>query len=529
MKRQTPRFLPFVLLVFATALVGACGQSSSPTAPSMVTGASPLAPASSSGATVVGQVTGTSSTSSSSTSKLTPQSSSGLTVTVVGTGISTTVDGSGNFTLSNVPPGDATLQFTGQGTNATVAISGLAAGQQIQITVTVNGSSASIDSESGGGGNSTTELEGLIQSIDTTAGTFVVNGTTVSVSSTTSITHGSTTLQLSDLQVGWRVHVKGTTQNGVLAATSITVQDQQPAPPETTNLNGTLAAAPTGTCPSVTFTLNGTTVTTSSATQFSGGTCSDLAAGVKVEVNGTQATGSTTVTATSVSMEIPETEISGTLAVAPTGACPSVTFTVNGTTVTTSSSTQFSGGTCTDLVVGAKVEVTGTTSGGTVAATKISIEKPEPVDLSGTLAAAPTGACPAVTFTLGSSTVTTSSATEFSGGTCTDLVVGAKVEVTGTPSGGIVTATKVSIEKPEAQDVSGTLAAAPSGACPDVTFTVSSTTVTTSSSTTFQGGACTTLAAGTKVEATGPETGTNMTATKVSIESQSGGSGGDGI
>ncbi len=88
-------------------------------------------------------------------------------------------------------------------------------------------------------------------------------------------------------------------------------------------------------------------------------------------------------------------------------------------------------------------------SGSTLTATKVSIEQPETqeTEVKGTLAAAPTGTCPAVTFTVGSSTVTTSAATTFEGGACTDLAAGVKVEAQGTASGSTVTATKVSIEQ----------------------------------------------------------------------------------
>ncbi|MDE3155120.1 MAG: hypothetical protein KGN76_08450 [Acidobacteriota bacterium] len=380
-------------------------------------------------------------------------------MSVSGTNLSTTVDGSGQFTLNNVPAGDVTLQFTGPNTNASVTISGVASGQQLQITVTVSGSSASLDSEHGGGNNSSVQLEGLIGSIDLTARTIVVNGTTVSVPATASITHGSTTLQLSDLQVGQRVHVKGTNQSGTVVATQVMLQDQSPAPPTTqqADVSGTLAAAPTGTCPAVTFTVGSDTVTTTASTVFKGGTCADLAAGVKVDVKGTTSSGSTssvttsgtTITATQVSMDLPqpqETSVKGAIAAAPTGTCPAVTFSVAGSTVTTTASTSFQGGTCATLAAGTEVQVDGTVSGSTITATKVSIET-ETTQVQGTLTAAPTGTCPAVSFVVGASTVTTSASTTFQGGACSDLAAGVKVSAQGTASGSTLAATTVSIQK----------------------------------------------------------------------------------
>ncbi len=95
-----------------------------------------------------------------------------------------------------------------------------------------------------------------------------------------------------------------------------------------------------------------------------------------------------------------------------------MTFTIGATTVTTTASTVFSGGTCSDLAVGVKVDVKGTTtssssgvssSPSSMTATQVSIEQPETQtrDVKGTLSAAPSGVCPAVTFTVGSDTVTT--------------------------------------------------------------------------------------------------------------------------
>jgi len=61
-----------------------------------------------------------------------------VTVTVVGTGASTTIDGSGSFTLDNVPPGSVQLRFQGRGADATLTVSGIEANDHISIAVTLN-------------------------------------------------------------------------------------------------------------------------------------------------------------------------------------------------------------------------------------------------------------------------------------------------------------------------------------------------------------------------------------------------------
>src|ERR1044071_7529812 len=77
-------------------------------------------------------------------------SSSTVTVTIEGTNVSTTVDGSGNFTLTNVPAGTVQLHFQGRGADAMLTISGVEADDNLQITVTLNGHDARLDSRSGG-------------------------------------------------------------------------------------------------------------------------------------------------------------------------------------------------------------------------------------------------------------------------------------------------------------------------------------------------------------------------------------------
>jgi len=55
--------------------------------------------------------------------------------------------------------------------------------------------------------------------------------------------------------------------------------------------------------------------------------------------------------------------------------CPVLTFSVNGVTVSTDGTTQFSGGLCTQLLNNMKVEVKGASqTGGPVKATKVKIE-----------------------------------------------------------------------------------------------------------------------------------------------------------
>src|SRR6185312_7370604 len=163
MTRRPSRSFAWPLAAAVVLLAACAGQNASPTAPSTVAGAS------ASGVTILGQVA-----SGSSTAVRAASTGSGLTVLVAGTTLSTSVQGNGQFTLENVPPGDVSLQFTGPGTDATLTLSGLSAGQQVHITVTVSGSNASMDTEDDQTeGSSARELEGLISSIDVASSQIV--------------------------------------------------------------------------------------------------------------------------------------------------------------------------------------------------------------------------------------------------------------------------------------------------------------------------------------------------------------------
>src|SRR5262245_61881655 len=123
----------------------ACSDSSSsltPTGPSGRGG-------SSSGAVITGRVSGSSLTAATaaSTDVIAPRAGTSLRVSIAGTNISTEVDGRGQFTLTGVPPGTVTINFTGSGVSASITLTGVTADQQISLEVRLNGSNARIESE----------------------------------------------------------------------------------------------------------------------------------------------------------------------------------------------------------------------------------------------------------------------------------------------------------------------------------------------------------------------------------------------
>jgi hypothetical protein len=109
--------------------------------------------------------------------------------------------------------------------------------------------------------------------------------------------------------------------------------------------------------------------------------------------------------------------------------------------------------TCAQIQVNDRVEVHGARSGSTVSATDVNVEtehgiEAEPGDdhgndgniggeaeATGTVSgAAANHACPAFTFSVGSTTVTTTATTRFEDTSCAGIVNGARVEVKGTRS-----------------------------------------------------------------------------------------------
>jgi hypothetical protein len=366
--------LAFAALVAASVAAAGCGSGGadlSPVSPTSV--ASP-----SSGATITGRVNGGSGLASSTLGASGP-----MTVSVVGSGQSASVDTVGRFTLTGVPPGSVQLQFTGPGVNATVAVT-VAQNEQVQIAVTVNGSGATVESQQHTGSDRKSEIEGRITTLDATARTLRVSGALVAVVPTTVIRHGGTTFQFTDLAVGDQVHVRASMVGDVLTASEIRRQnDGRNGMAEVTGAVSGL----TGTCPALTFTVRNTRVTTNGTTFFDDG-CADVQNGTTVEVKGVRESGNAIV-AVKVEREDgnddddddddeedddqDEAEVQGLVA-GLTGTCPSVTFTVGTTRVTTSSSTRFDDS-CAQVLNTANVEVKGARqSDGSVLARRVEID-----------------------------------------------------------------------------------------------------------------------------------------------------------
>ncbi len=371
------------VVVLLTILASACGsQLSSPLSPTSLAPA--VAPATS-GATLVGNVR------LAATAPAVGSASDPLKVQVVGTQLEAVVNAAGQFTLGNVPPGQVTLRFTGGGVDALVTISQVGAGETITITVVVLGSSAVVESEvrQGSAGSSEEQIEGRIEALPpaVAAGTLVVAGRTITTDTSTIIRQGDATRSFADLAVGQRVHVKGQTSQAAFLARVIEIQNTQTDLP--VNLNGIVQNL-TGSELAFQFTIDGRTVTGDAQTEFFGdgnrtASFADLKNGVRVEVKGQYRQDGSTATVYAVRIKVnaanddsnrlpgSSTKIEGTVG-ALSGTCPNLSFRVNGTPVTTTASTTFSGGGCSAVKNGVKVEVEGARqTDGAVLASKVEV------------------------------------------------------------------------------------------------------------------------------------------------------------
>ena len=333
-----------------------------------------------------------------------------LTVSIVGSSVSTPVDASGHFTLEDVQPGSVQLRFTGPGVDALLDIGPVQAGQVITVDVTVNGSDATLESPPDSGEDA--HLEGALTSLGGACPnvTFRVNGTLIHTSAATIFDDGG----CAALDNGDRVRVDGVQQpDGSVQATEVEVDepaddgsDDDPpggdAPDDGDEDDGEVHPEGTvtslgGACPNVTFRVDGTPIRTSAATMFDDGGCAALENGDRVRIDGVQQPDGS-VQATEVEVDEPaddgsdddppggdapddgdeddgEVHPEGTVT-SLGGACPNVTFRVDGTPIRTSAATMFDDGGCAALENGDHVRVDGHQQpDGSVQATEVEVDE----------------------------------------------------------------------------------------------------------------------------------------------------------
>jgi len=147
------------------------------------------------------------------------------------------------------------------------------------------------------GQDESASIQGVLTAIGGTKPllTLTVGGTTVRTSSTTEVQRRGDVQTLDTLKVGQTLHVIGVRQaDGSLDARRIQIDDDQAG--GEFEIQGSLGGLK-GTCPALTFSVNGFSITTNSATVFDGAACSALKSGDGITVNGIkQADGSVLAT-----------------------------------------------------------------------------------------------------------------------------------------------------------------------------------------------------------------------------------------
>jgi hypothetical protein len=235
-QRIPPTALVAILLLTGLFFSATCKESSS----------SPTAPGS---AMVTGVVVSGDEASGPQGSAL-----AGVTVRVTRTGQSTQTDGDGNFNLSSVPAGSQEFEFSRADLNArgTVSVTGASMAvtasifRKSTVLVTLRGNAGLTPAPHG---NAVEEIEGIVTAnsggkltvFDQRLGSVVAN-----VTGTTTIRKGGTSMLLSQILIGMRVHVKALIEtNGSLTALEIIVQDENTKTQTPSTPTATRTATPT--------------------------------------------------------------------------------------------------------------------------------------------------------------------------------------------------------------------------------------------------------------------------------------------
>ena len=279
--------------VIAVACSGHETPSPSTPSPSATSPSANPAPASG-GATIAGTVVG--GVGASAFTAL----ASGMTVSVVGTTITSSVDGAGRFGLEHVPAGHVDLRFSGPTADARLGLDNVAEHEEIRMTVRVNGASVEVEDNHRDKPDDRVEIEGRVADVNAAARTLRVGATVVSVPAGIRIHHGATTLQLSQIVVGDRVHVQGAKNGSGVTAQDVEVENEHQGDDQgggqdqgddkgagEAEVSGTIAGK-SGACPTLSFSVASKPIVTNATTQYRETTCGTLANGDRVEVEGTK-------------------------------------------------------------------------------------------------------------------------------------------------------------------------------------------------------------------------------------------------
>jgi Domain of unknown function (DUF5666) len=199
-----------------------------------------------------------------------------LDVAVANTALSTRVGADGRFALSRVPPGAVRLRFSGPSVDAILPLGTLQEGQVVSITVSVSGNSATLrdavsgrDNDRNDDGVADTEILGNVADLTGSCPDRSFSAAGENVATTAATLFRRVTCEL--LVNGQQVEVEGPIIAGVIRAEKVQLENAQGV-----DRRGPLTGL-AGTCPSVSFTINGTRFFTNATTEFKDRPCSSLA------------------------------------------------------------------------------------------------------------------------------------------------------------------------------------------------------------------------------------------------------------
>lgn len=369
----------------------------------------------------------------------------------------------GKGTISAVTGTCPTVTLTIQGIPVTVnanttfpagqSCAQLAASQLVEVrgVLTITGTTLSVvattieieDGSEGEGEGRVTDVQGTCPTL-----TITVDGLTVKTDALTKYLPANRGADCDQIHVGTKIKVSAVPlAGGGFRARLIEIKGQR----HFGEGEGRITSI-SGACPDVTIYFGTNPVQVNAATNYVGGTCADLAPGVKVHARGFKDDDATTNVASWIKFKARHVE-GRSVVTKVTGTCPDLAFVVGGVVkVVTDANTVFVGGSCATIRTGVKVHVSGDmkTDDGSVIAEKVTIEDQpggrEGGRLEGVVGTTITGTCPALTFTVKGITVTTSASTKFDNIQCSAIKAGVKVEVEGDLTGNTLAATKVELE-----------------------------------------------------------------------------------
>jgi hypothetical protein len=197
----------------------------------------------------------------------------GLQVGVVGTSLVTAVDVDGQFVLSGVPVGTATLRFGGAGVDARVDVPGLKDGFVTSITVQLQGGSARLAGMPNCTPTAEAAFSGVLEQV--TGPDLVVGGRRVDASQVKKVWRDGRRIALSELEVGEVLKVWGTLRgDGTVVAEEIEARTPGVSPGvwvEFRGLVGSVSASALDvsvSCETLTLVVAGRKVKTDGETRF---------------------------------------------------------------------------------------------------------------------------------------------------------------------------------------------------------------------------------------------------------------------